>query len=346
MRKKKRWVFLVSLLVVSLLTIHLAGCTPTEEGDPSPNGADPEKVDLVFGHSSVGGTWHAFVEGIAEIVRGELDYVHINTVPGSSGTNLIKLGEREIDVGIANNYVAADAINGNEPFEREYTELRSLTRVFTGHSNLIVRKKLVEETGYVSLKDFIDNEYPLRVGMDTLGSGPELMNSRLLAEYGVTYDDIEDWGGNVVFVSMRDAADMIGDGLLDAHFASGEAPLPMFVELHTRTPITLLEIESEVLQAMDEKYGAPAGELEAGTYPDQEEAVRAFEVTGALFTTTDMSYDLAYEITRVLVEQREARFGDIHASLGRLQEEEMPSGTGAPLHPGAEALYRDKGIID
>jgi hypothetical protein len=296
--------------------------------------------DLVFAHSSVGGAWHAISEAITELWRRQGPALKWSTVPGGSAGNLNRLSIGEVDLAMSTNTVSFDAMNALPPFEKPLQNIRSITGLYTSYVQYFVMTR----TGLTSLDEIIEKKYPLRVSVHTKGSGIEVNAQRVLKFYGLTYADIESWGGRVVFVGMSDAASMMGDGQLDAYFVNTLAPIAALTELSLRQDVTLLKINPGIVKMFIDDYGHGDGYLPSGTYKGQNEPLYSFTDRAAIYARADLPDEIVYQLTKIIAENiGEVR--TIHAMLKDMTVDEMWRDLGYPLHPGAERYYREKGLL-
>jgi TRAP transporter TAXI family solute receptor len=95
-----------------------------------------------------------------------------------------------------------------------------------------------------------------------------------------------------------------------------------------------------------EKIGAPyrAVTIPAGTYEGQDKDVQTAAVGNMLITTSEVSDELAYQMTKALFENLD-RLVAAHAAAKGIKLEDALKGMPVPLHPGAERYYREKGIL-
>ena len=85
--------------------------------------------------------------------------------------------------------------------------------------------------------------------------------------------------------------------------------------------------------------------IPGGVYGESGKAVRSFGVTVTVVSSTDVSDDAAYALTKVV-------FGNldilkrVHPALKAVNESQMRTdGLTAPIHPGAERYFREKGMM-
>jgi hypothetical protein len=95
-----------------------------------------------------------------------------------------------------------------------------------------------------------------------------------------------------------------------------------------------------------EKLGAPyiAATIPAGTYTGQDSDVATVAVVNFLVTHSDVSDELAYEMTKQLFENLPDMVA-AHSAAKAITLEGALNGLPAPLHAGAERFYKEKGMM-
>ncbi|NIY97042.1 TAXI family TRAP transporter solute-binding subunit, partial [Salipiger sp. HF18] len=68
-------------------------------------------------------------------------------------------------------------------------------------------------------------------------------------------------------------------------------------------------------------------------------------ITNILVTNSDVSDELAYEMTKLLFENLD-HMKAAHAAAGAIDIQNAVKNSPIPLHPGAEQYYREQGLLD
>jgi TRAP transporter TAXI family solute receptor len=95
------------------------------------------------------------------------------------------------------------------------------------------------------------------------------------------------------------------------------------------------------------KYGIGTGKIPPNTYPkaaNASEEVTTAMAGSVIITNKDLPDEVAYRIAKVIHENLE-QFRKIHGSLAPYELKHAVTGTGVPLHPGAEKYYKEKGVL-
>ena len=300
--------------------------------DPDP---EPGDMNLTLGTGSTGGTYFPLGGAIAGVWSGEVDGVNVSTqATGASVENVRLISAGELDLAMAVNGVAADAFAGEGEFEGEDHNWNALGNVYGEVMQVVARA----DAGIETIADMEGQ----RVAIGPPGSGTEVLARALLEFHDIDPDnDIEAFSD-----TFGDAADNLRDGQVDAAFAILALPAASIEEVATATDITLVDIEGDPLDAaLDADPTLSVLEVEAGTYPGQEEPATFVTNWATMYVDEGLDEDTVFELTRVLYEHNE-EIAEAHTAGEQIQLDTAVDGLGGiPLHPGAEAYYEEQGAL-
>ncbi|HTF07725.1 MAG TPA: TAXI family TRAP transporter solute-binding subunit, partial [Asanoa sp.] len=173
-----------------------------------------------------------------------------------------------------------------------------------------------------------------RVAIGAAGSGTEITVGRLLEVGGLSEPGMiqtERWG-------LDDSAAALRDGRIDAFFFSGGLPVQAIEDLNNSLGIRIVDL-GEWVEPMRKAHSKVYVRREVNDSVYNLPAVSTLAVPNFLVVPTDMPDDVAYNLTKLLMERHEAlarahpageRF-DVRSAIGT-----MP----VPLHPGAARYFR------
>lgn len=342
--------------ILVLLAMAVAGCGgKTAKNEPAPAGqatagkaapgdgkagGGPWKITILGG--AVGGVWSAITEGVAECLRRSAPAgSNITAEPGKDGPNSVMVVQKKADLAISYTPTAYTAIKGTEPFREAYPDVRA---VATLNPDSTFHFLVLKDTGLTSIEDIKAKKFPLRISVNKAGSTMELASKAVLEAYGMTYKDIEGWGGKVYFLSTKESMDLIDDKQSHAHSLTGEHPMSHFVESATRNSFTLLSISPDAVNRVNQKLGTHAASIPAGTYSFNREPVPTFAASLLLITSAGQPDELIYNVTKSL-HQNLNYLRSVHATLKDMSPQTMSDTVPVPLHPGAEKYYREVGAL-
>jgi len=327
--------WLALLLALALLT-SLAGCSA-----PKPaNEAEPLKLNLIGATLGGGGVWDLIAAGIAETITQKLTGSTITSIPGEGVANVVSVHNDEAELGLTHSSVAAAALRGIDPYTEAITDVRAITGLYGSGLQFIARQDLP----VASIQTMIEQKLKIKLAVGNPGSTGELATRRMLQEYGATYADIEAWGGKIYYKDMSEAADMLGDGLIDAFTLLTIAPAGPVREVAASHAVRMLPVDPAIIAAMVEKYGYMGFTIAKDAYAFLANDIPSFGSQVIIITTDRMPEADAYRITKALVENLDY-LHSVHNNLKELTPEKMANGTGVALHPGAEKYYREIGAV-
>jgi uncharacterized protein len=325
-----------AVLFVAVMTAA-AGCSPSEQDVPGvAQPGEKQVIKVTIAHGAVGGTWNAVAEGVGEVLREAYPGSNISVIPGSGEGNLARLQKGEIELAISTTDNANSAIKALEAFTTPVAkeDIQSIAALFSA----TVQFFMLDRTGIGAIEEIKEKKYPLKISVHARGSGVEVAARRVLEAYGITYEDIEAWGGRVVFVGASDAAQMMGDGQLDAYFGFSAMPMSNLTELSLRRDFTVLPLSSEVINYLKEEFGLVPSFVPKGTYKGVENDLPSVSALTGLYASGKLDDDTAYLVTKALLNNLD-KLGLVHAQLDGLTPEYMGQDLIFPMHPGAEKAY-------
>ncbi len=275
--------------------------------------------------------------------RGDFGFV----ISGDDGPDLInEVARGELQVAMSNpGSILTLALNGKGPF-KEPVAVRAIT-IIQSYDQLVFAVK--EDTGITSIADILEKRYPLRMSLRAqMDHSIHLVIDELLGAAGFSLDGIRSWGGEITFgpgIPNPARMDQVASGEVNA--VCDEASnnwTDRAIDLGMR----ILPIEGPLLQKL-EGIGFRKGILEKELYPGLDADVSTLDYSGfILFTHADVP---DAEI-RAVCEALEARKHSIPRDTGEgpLPLDQMCRDTPAgpldiPLHPAAEAFWREQGYL-
>lgn len=232
------------------------------------------------------------------------------------------------------NNVVSFAYEGTESFadKGEFKNLRGIASLYPNFCQVIT----VEGTGIESIEDLAGK----RVGVGAPGSGTEVDARNILAAHGITYDDVEE-----DYLSYAESVEQMKNGTVDAAFLTSGLPNSTIMDLATTHDVVIVPIRPEMVEKLAEEVPFYSSEIiPAGTY-DNEEDVYTAAVKSILITNSEVSEQVAYDITKTLFENLQA-MRDTHSAADHIDIEKFNQGMPIPLHPGAERYFKEAGVLE
>lgn len=323
------------LLVFLLITVSLTACDESNKAPTNSNSATGQEgwPDMIkIGSSAPGGYWFTVAAAFCEIINDKLPGVTATPTSGGQVANIRNCASGEQLVSLGCNYTEVDAYNGADPFEEKITNIRSIGNLYPSQWHVIT----LEEANIKTIEDLKGHDF----SPGTKGMGGEIMAQRILAEYGMTYDDL----GNMNLTGYDDAALLMKDKHIDAMFIQMLAPAAAFVDVGTFTPLRIIGVGEDKMDEVCSKYSLFPGVVPAGAYPGQEQDVIAPCATNEFIVNDSLPEDFVYELTKALWENADKIKSVSNGLEGYVKIEDALTGLGLPLHKGAYKYYVEQGM--
>ncbi len=239
--------------------------------------------------------------------------------------NVVLLDRREARLAFSLADTAAEAVAGTGPF-REPVPIRALARLYTNNVHVIVPSS--------SPVDRVADLRDLRVSVGAPGSGTELNATRMLAVALGAPSAVQ-----VARFGVRESAQALAAGRLDAFFWSGGLPTQGIAELVDRAEVRLLPTD-DLLDGMRAAHGEYVVEhaIASSVYGTSGD-VSTIGVPNLLLVRADLPDDLARALTAGLF-AAQPQLVEAHPEARTLRERSAITTAPVPLHTGAAAYYR------
>jgi len=320
-----------------MMMLLLAGCT-NEVAATSESSTSPIQTTIIGGRT--GGAWSVFTEGIAESIRRENKDALITVEPGGIVENPASVGTNTVPYGLSYAMTAYAAYSGAEPYKEAYQDLRAISVIIPANYFQLIAKSDVE---FDSLKEVVENQTPLRLAVDQKGSAGEIITRKILQEYGVTYKDIESWGGSVDHLSGSQTFELMADHRVDATGDAVSVPSSDILEASATMDVKLLSLDQDVTHAAAENLGMETGTIPAGSYDFLKNDINTVYTPSILIVHKDVSEEEVYRVTKAIYENFEY-LTTVHKEFQNLSAQNFTKVGKVPLHPGAEKFFKEQGL--
>lgn len=244
--------------------------------------------------------------------------------------NLLEQGKGEVAFALADSVKAAAEGNEEAGFRKPLENLRAIGAIYPNVVQIVASKA----SGIASLEGLKGKG--LSVGAPK--SGTELNARAILAAAGMSYDDL----GKVEYLPFAESVDLMKNRQLQATLQSAGLGVASLKDLSNSTEISVVSVPKAIV----DKIGPPfvAATIPANTYKGQDKDVPTAAVVNFLVTSTAVSDDLAYKMTKLIYESL-PELQTAHAAAKGIKLDTAATGSPVPLHPGAIRYYKEKGLI-
>ena len=300
--------------------------------------------NLAFSTLGQGTAWYVYGATMAELLRKTLPAgSNIDVKPFSGGVGNAKLvAKNETPLGLSFTVTNRWAMQGAEGYETKLDNLRGLVGGLDSYYLIVMGTSKLNAN---SLKDIKDRKLPVRLYTLPVGSLGELGAKQMLKEYGITYNDIKAWGGTITHQGYKVIVDAFKDGRADLLIAVITPRHPSITEIATFSDVKFLNVEPDRVNGL-KALGYQPSVMPADVFKGQSQPVSTVGFPTVLITNAALPEPVAYMITKTVIDNKEALLRG-HAGLAEFDPATSwkPENVGAPLHPGAERAYREKGWL-
>ncbi|KPQ08469.1 MAG: TRAP-type uncharacterized transport system, periplasmic component [Rhodobacteraceae bacterium HLUCCA12] len=289
------------------------------------------QTQLSIATGGTGGVYYPMGGGLAEVINNNVEgYSATAEVTGASVENMGLVATGDADLAIALADTVQQAHSGTGRFEDQQLDMvRGIASLYANMVQIVT----LDGSGIESLDDLVGK----RVSVGAPGSGTEVNAQAILNANGITYDDIEEQRLN-----FNETADALANGDIDVGFWSVGAPTSSIMNLATTQSIVMIELSDDEIAAAREADPIFAETtLDSGIY-DGVDDTTVLGVPNVLVASSQMSDDLAYELTRAMFENIED-LQAVHPAANQTTVDFTLSATPIPLHPGAIRYYEETG---
>lgn len=297
-----------------------------------------EKLEFVtIGTGGVTGVYYPTGGAIAKIINEKTSQYHIKaTVQATGGSvfNINAVMSGDLEFGIAQSDRQFQAFKGMAEWkDKPQTKLRSVFSIHAESVTLIASDKS-DIWEPAAMKDKI-------IAIGNPGSGHRGNALDALWAAGISIDDIK-----AEDLKPSECAGTLQDGRIDAYFYTVGHPNGSIKEaVAGTTPVHFVPL-TDVEELLNKFPYYTKAVIDISHYPGitNTENVPTFGVKATLVTSSDVSDEIVYTITKEVFENFD-NFVTLHPAFLGLTKEQMLEGMTAPIHPGALKYYYETGLM-
>ena len=315
----------------TLLAVAVAAATM---GATAASAQQHKQMSIVTG--GTGGVYYPLGGGFGNILGKELPGVTATAqVTGGSVANLQLIGSGKADICYTQVDAAWDAVNGLDKFASGKLPIRALVVMYPNHMHVIS----VDGTGITKVEDMKGK----RVSTGSPGSATEVYAMRVIEAAGLNPD--KDMRRERL--GATESVNALKDRKIEAFFWVGGLPTAAITDLAAtpNTKIKVIDI-AQYTAKMNAKYGPLYAEavIPASTYKGMEADAKNNSVWNIMAVNASTDDQLAYDLTRIMLEKREDLALVHKEALNIKPEWQTSSRAGIPWHPGALKYFKEKGF--
>ncbi|OGP62563.1 MAG: hypothetical protein A2170_09005 [Deltaproteobacteria bacterium RBG_13_53_10] len=291
---------------------------------------------------SVGGASAVVGESIGNALKQAAPGSAFTYEPGQSGANEVTVASGKTELGLSHVWTTKAAMEGKEFYKQAYPNLRVIAYLHDTYATWVLRK----DAGITSIEQIKEKKFPFAAGVNTKNSVMEALPRYGFEAYGMSYEDVEKWGGKIHFLASNPTFDLIRNKRAHAFLGSITPPYAAINELATTVDLVWLPMSDQAIQHVAKKMGGGKKVLVLKEwYPKfMTSDVPTVGVPNVLITRMEVPEEEIYFITKAIYDNL-AGIHKASVQLLPMTRESIARDIGElPLHPGAEKFYREAGV--
>ncbi len=286
--------------------------------------------DLTVGTASQGGVYFVYGNGLASFISEELGINASGEVTGGPVQNVTLLQMQEHDIGLVTMGPMYEAWIGESELAPglPHTDVRALFPMYeTPFQGIALCSQNISSVGDLAGK---------RVSVGPAGGTPGTYWPRIL--------EALDINATVSFAGAADAASQLQDGLIDVFVFAAGLPIAAFSQVAAESDACTFAFSEDEHAAVLEAFPEVSNfTIPAGTYTVQTEDQNSVAMWNFAVVHADMPESLAYEITKLVMENND-RMLQIHAAAAATLPENFVNNSFLPFHPGSVRWFEENGF--
>jgi len=294
---------------------------------------------ITIGTGGQTGVYYVVGQSICRLVnRGTAEHNLKCTAPSTGGSiaNINAIAAGDMDMGVAQSDWQYHAYNGSSEFEgKQVGDLRAVFSVHGEPFTVVARA----DSGAESFDDLFGK----RVNVGNPGSGQRATMDVVLKAMGKSDADF----ALASELKPAEQSAALGDNKVDAIIYTVGHPNGSIQEATSTIEAKILPVTGEAIDKLvaENPYYAKAI-IPGGMYAGTDSDVETFGVKATFVTSASVPDDVVYTVVKAVFDNFD-RFKGLHPAFANLEEADMiANGLSAPLHPGAEQYYKERGWIN
>jgi TRAP transporter TAXI family solute receptor len=202
---------------------------------------------------------------------------------------------------------------------------------------------VTKDSGVKSMDQFVQEKKPLRLAVRPPGGMAAYLAKLMWDALGITPNDITSWGGWVKAYPMGTQVNMFKNRQLDGSIGHITPHHPATTELALSVPIYFLDYPDKVANPIME-LGWVRKTQPKGSFQGQEKDANTLGTTSLFFCNSKLPASLVYTVTKAICENPQ-KIGVTAKMMADWDPKTAWKETRIPLHPGAEAYYKEMGWL-
>ena len=301
---------------------------------PLANAGDQKLTLITIGSGGFSGVYYPAAGALCRLLNRKSNEHRIRCLAETSGgsvQNVRDIQSGAVDLGLVQTDIQADAIHGLGRFAESgaVSEIRSLFTVHAEPFTIVARL----DSGITQFADLKGK----RVSIGRAGSGSRATMEMVMQAYKMSESDMV----SVPDFSVSSAQDALCENRIDAFVFVVGHPNRAVRQVSETCAVRLVEVAGKPVEALlsNHPYFLPIT-IQGGIYSGIQAPVKTFGVRAAVTALESLSENIAYQLTRAVLDNLED-LRRLHPAFAHLTVDEMVEGSTAPIHDGAQRFLKE-----
>lgn len=289
------------------------------------------KEYISVGANPVGMALYTMGAGLSDVAHKQHPDIDITIEATKGGIhNLFLLRQGDIEFAFTAPNAAKDAYDGKGKFEGKKVPVLGMF----SHQIAYQQVPVLGNSSIQTPEDFKGQ----RIGIGPPGSLSRVDSSNFLGAYNLTPENFKAFSE-----TLPEMAEKMKNGQLDATLWFGGIPLSPLMDLAQSRSLKWMEADDEKLADLIAKNPIYfIAELPAGTYPNQDKAIRSLAYRHSFVVRADADEELVYTLMKIVFDNL-PHLAKIHRGWAMTSFDNALQSMSIPLHSGAIRYFREKG---
>ena len=290
-----------------------------------------EKIPVLIGTAAIGAAFYPVGVGMAEVINKHLPgYSSICQITGGAVANLRLLDKKQITVGFSGAEFFAAALKGEKPYDKILNVLPIMHVGFFPIQFVTLKKS--------NIKTLYDCKGK-KIAIGTPGASTNVNAKAVLKAHGIGENEFKPF-----YMGYSEAADALGDGIIDVLVDPGVMPSPSTESLFSlRSDVVLVTGDPAVLEKAN-LPGSVLYKVPKGIYKGFDYDVYDLAGWVLLFVNGGEKDTLVYDIVKVVVLNKD-HLKAVHPLGGQIDylRKKIVDRQKVKVHPAAIKISKDMG---
>ncbi|TXT50019.1 MAG: TRAP transporter solute receptor TAXI family [Spirochaetes bacterium] len=296
----------------------------------------PEQLKFMAGPP--GGNWFALGTALSELWSKNV--LQTTSSTGGGVANILNTDLKKGDFGFSVVSLVGAALAAEEDFaNKDIKNVVVMANLYTQYTYYIVRKDFADKHGIKSFDDLVNKNVPVRFATLKPGTASEFVIKAMFKKgYGTDYEKLKKKGWTFEFTSYENGADLMADNHLDLFAFSVGKVASIVMNIESSTPIYILPLGQQALDALAKAYGTTTFTIEPGFYKSVKEPVKTIGDYNCIVVRKDLPDSLVFELNKAMWANKASIVAAVK-DFGELTiKDALPANL--PAHPGSVQFWK------